>query len=240
MKHMTSISDILSKEGANYNLTFTDAMLDKFEIYAKLLVETNKKINLTAITDNREIAVKHFLDSLVFLSEYELAPKSKLIDIGSGAGFPGLPLKIFREDLDVTLLDSLKKRVDFLTEVSEAFHVKPKCIHARAEDLAKESEYREQFDVAISRAVAKLNVLVEYDMPFVKVGGVLIAMKGPAAYEEIENSENAVHQLGGQVQQVREFILPDESKRVVVFIQKVTPTPAKYPRRSVKISKQPL
>lgn len=237
---MISISDILSREGAKFNLTFTNDMLDKFETYAKLLMETNKNMNLTAITEEREIAVKHFLDSLVFLSEYDLVQGSKLIDVGTGAGFPGLVLQVFRPDLDVTLVDSLNKRVEFLKKASEMFHVKPNCIHARAEELSRNDKYREKFDIAISRAVARLNVLAEYDMPFVKVGGMFIAMKGPAAYEEIKESENAIQQLGGEVQQVKEFTLPDDSKRVVVFVKKVSETPAEYPRRSAKISKQPL
>lgn len=234
------ISETLSKEGKKYNLTFTNDMLDKFEIYAKILVETNKSINLTAITEDKEIAIKHFWDSLVFLSEYDLAPNSKLIDIGTGAGFPGLPLQIFRPDLDVTLVDSLNKRIEFLKKASEAFHVKPNFIHSRAEDLSRDNAYREIFDVAISRAVARLNVLAEYDMPFVKIGGTFIAMKGPAAYDEIKDSKRAIQLLGGEIQQVKEFTLPDDSKRVIIFVKKISTTPEEYPRRSTKISKQPL
>lgn len=234
------ISEILSREGKRYNLTFTDDMLDKFEAYANLLVKMNKNINLTAITENNEIAIKHFLDSLVFLSEYDLISESKLIDVGTGAGFPGLVLKIFRPDLDVTLVDSLEKRVKFLKKASATFHVKPNCIHSRAEELSRNEAYREKFDIAISRAVAKLNILAEYDMPFVKIGGMFIAMKGPAAYDEIKDSESAIHQLGGKVHQVKEFVLPDNSTRVVIFIRKLFSTSEKYPRRSAKISKQPL
>ena len=212
-----------------------------FDKYEKLLLEWNEKINLTAITEHDQIVIKHFADSLTPLLFRDLS-KNSIIDVGTGAGFPGLPLKIAVPSLKLTLLDSLNKRVSFLETVAKELCLSDvNCIHMRAEDGGNDPNLRESFDTAFSRAVAPLNVLAEYDLPFVKVGGELIALKGPAAYDEIKQAENAVKILGGEISEVKEVPLPDtDLNHKIVFIKKINPTPEKYPRRSGKVLKKPI
>ncbi|MBR4172746.1 MAG: 16S rRNA (guanine(527)-N(7))-methyltransferase RsmG [Clostridia bacterium] len=223
------------------DISISDKQAEQFAAYERLLLDWNEKINLTAITGHKQIMIKHFADSLTPVLYRDFSGKS-LIDVGTGAGFPGLPLKIAVPSLSLTLLDSLNKRISFLETVSaELGLMDVKCIHSRAEDGGKDAALREKFDFSVSRAVAPLNVLAEYDLPFVKVGGEFIALKGPAAYDEIKQAENAVKELGGEISDVKEVILPDtELKHKIIFVSKVRQTPSKYPRKSGKAIKSPI
>ena len=205
--------------------------------YAELLVEYNKVMNLTGITDPRGISEKHFLDSLLVFNLANIAENSSVIDVGTGAGFPGVPMKLYRPDLDVTLLDSLNKRINFLSAVSDAT-LPMKCIHARAEEEGRKSELREKFDVSIARAVAALPILAEYCLPYVRVGGRFIAMKGPG--EDISQGESAVKTLGGEIADIKKYELPSGDNRVMVIVKKISSTPTKYPRNGGQISKKNL
>lgn len=211
-----------------------------FVIYKNLLVEWNKVMNLTGITEDNEVAIKHFADSITPLNIADFKNKS-VIDVGTGAGFPGLPLKIVEPTIKLTLLDSLTKRLNFLEEVCRNINVDAEFIHGRAEELGQNINFREQFDIATSRAVAPLNALAEFDLPYVKIGGLMIALKGPAAYDEIEKAKNAINELGGKIESIEEINLPDtDLKHTIVVIKKLKNTPEKYPRRTKKIERSPL
>lgn len=220
------------------NLALSDEQLDKFSLYAKMLVEWNEKINLTAITDDDGIAEKHFLDSVLPLTKIDVPRGTTLIDVGTGAGFPAIPMKIFRPDIEITLLDSLNKRINFLNDVSEELELSASCIHSRAEDGGKNEKLREKFDIATARAVAPLPVLCEYCLPFVKVGGKFLALKGPN--ESAESAENAAKILGGKICSTWNYSLPSGDMRQLIVIEKTSPTPQKYPRDAGKIKKSPL
>lgn len=213
---------------------------NRLERYAELLIEWNKKINLTAITDPDEIIIKHFYDCLLILKHNEIPKNARIIDVGTGAGFPGLVLKIARPDIKVALLDGLNKRLLFLNEVVNELGLEVETLHSRAEDAGKRLEYREKYDIATARAVARLNVLSEYCMPFIKEGGSFIAMKGPTAPEELEASLVAIKKLGGDKATAINETLPDGSSRVFLKIKKISQTPPQFPRISAKISKKPL
>lgn len=214
-------------------------MKEKLSEYAELLCLWNEKMNLTAITDPEGIAVKHFLDSITVLKFADIERNAKVIDVGTGAGFPGLVLKIVRPDLEVTLLDSLQKRIGFLDEVIEKLGLKGiKTVHSRAEEGA--AKYRESFDVAVARAVAAMPVLCEYCLPYVKVGGKFIAMKGQTAASEAAAAETAVKILGGKMEEPCLFSLGDAGERGIITVEKISHTPPKYPRNPAKISKSPL
>lgn len=218
-----------------------DRAVCDFRKYMQLVLEWNERINLTSITNEEEFIVKHFFDSLTLLKALNIKKSAKIIDVGTGAGFPGIPLKIVRPDIELTLLDSLNKRLVFLDEVVlPEIGAKATIIHGRAEEISKQPEHREMYDFTVSRAVANLSALSEYCLPFVKVGGVFCSMKGPNCSDEVKQAENAVSILGGKVGFVENLTLPDESRRSIVVIDKVRNTPAKYPRRGVKISKNPL
>lgn len=213
-----------------------------FEVYKNLLIEYNKVMNLTNITQEDEIDTKHFLDSLSCLYAYDIPFGSKIIDVGTGAGFPSLPMKIMRRDIELTLLDSLNKRVGFLKKVGESLSLeKIEYIHSRAEDLARDPMYRESYDFAVSRAVANLSTLLEYTIPFLKKGGILLCQKGPQAGEEIERAKSALKLLGAKVIEKIEIPLKgtDLSHNVIV-IQKLQTTAKTYPRKAGKPSKEPL
>ena len=215
--------------------------LDRFEKYMSLVIEWNEKINLTSITNRDEFIVKHFCDSLSLLGKLDFPKGARVIDIGTGAGFPAIPMKIAHPDLEITMLDSLNKRLVFISEqVLPTLGLECETVHGRAEELSKTKPYRESFDFAVSRAVANLSALSEYCMPFVKVGGVFAAMKGFDCEDEISAAENAVATLGGEFGDAIRFRLPDDSGRCIVVIDKTEQTPAKYPRRGVKINKNPL
>ncbi len=232
----------LERASARYGLPLDAKQIEKFGIYYRLLIEWNAKMNLTAITEPREVAVKHIVDSLTVLRGIEERDSLRLIDVGTGAGFPGIPLKIVRPDLQLTLLDSLKKRVHFLETVVEALGLEGvECLHGRAEEAARQSALRERFDIAASRAVARLPVLAEYLLPFVRIGGTAIALKGLHSEEEAKESERAVKILGGRAIESIPVALPGLSdKRAVLVIKKERPTPKAYPRKAGKPAKEPL
>ena len=221
-------------------INLSEIQLKQFYNYMNLLIEWNKKINLTAITEPDEIILKHFVDSLT-ISKY-ISEGTKVVDVGTGAGFPGIPLKIVRQDVDITLLDSLQKRINFLDEVINELNLeKITTVHSRVEDFGKNKKYREEFDIAISRAVANLSTLSEYLLPLVKVGGKVISMKGSLIQEELENSKNAIKILGGKIEKVDEFDLPNSDiSRNIVLIDKIKTTPNRYPRKAGEPSKKPL
>lgn len=221
-------------------LILSEEQIEKLDIYEKLLLEWNKKMNLTAITDSDGIAIKHFYDSLTPLIFSDLPKGAKIIDVGTGAGFPSIPLAIARLDLRFTLLDSLNKRLTFLNEVCDELSIKSELVHMRAEDAAKKLEFREKFDISISRAVASLPTLCEYCLPFVKIGGIFIAMKGANAKQELKESKNAIKVLGAELEDNIEITLPDGSERNLVIMRKINATPKIYPRHGSKISKKPL
>ncbi|MDU1582338.1 MAG: 16S rRNA (guanine(527)-N(7))-methyltransferase RsmG [Peptoniphilus harei] len=215
--------------------------IDKFEKYKELILEYNKHTNLTRITEDDEFNVKHFLDSLSLFKTDLFVKDKKIIDIGTGAGFPGLPLKLYNEDLDITLLDSLRKRIDFLDGVIEELGLKKiRAIHARAEEIARDPNYRESYDIAVSRAVANLSTLTEYAMAFVKVGGYFISQKGPEYKEELKSAKRAIELMGGEVKDVIHTPLPNDIDHYIIVIKKVKATDKKYPRGGGKPRKSPL
>ena len=238
---MSNIETLI--EGVGYlGIELNEAQGNQFIKYKDLLKEWNEKINLTAITDDVEIDIKHFLDSLTPIVTKLFDGKKKIIDIGTGGGFPGIPLKIFNNELQVTLLDSLNKRIIFLNEVIRELGLKDiEAIHGRAEELGRTSKYREQYDICISRAVASLNTLSEYCMPFVKVGGYFISMKGPEVDDELKDAEKGIKILGGKVIKKEEIRLHNtDIIHSLIIIQKIQETPTKYPRAGGKPKKNPL
>lgn len=238
---MTNI-EVLINGVADLDLTLTDKQKLNFSVYKQLLGEWNKKINITAITEDDEVDIKHFLDSLTPLVTGLFQGNKKIIDIGTGGGFPGLPLKIMNDNLEVSLLDSLNKRIIFLNEVISQLGLKDiVAIHGRAEELSIKPEYREQYDICISRAVASLSVLSEYCIPFVKVGGYFISMKGPDVTEEIKDSKNAIKLLGGKVVEQKSIKIPkSDIVHSLIIIEKIIQTPTRYPRGGGKPRKNPL
>lgn len=230
------LSELCEKEG----LSLSEKQLRQFQRYMELLVEWNQKMNLTAITDPEGVTVKHFYDSLLLLKAVEVPEGASLIDVGTGAGFPGIPVLIARPDIKLTLLDSLNKRLVFLAEVCRELGIQAEIRHARAEEGGRQKELREKFDFATARAVAGMNVLSEYCVPFVKKGGAFIAMKGPDGEEEAKQAACGIGTLGGKTEKIAHFELPDGSQRCIVVVRKVRETPDAYPRHGSKISKKPL
>lgn len=227
---------------SEWELELNDEQKNMFEIYYDMLVEKNKVMNLTAITDFDEVVEKHFLDSLSLVQIENLAEKKKIIDIGTGAGFPGIPLKIMFPDLEVTLADSLKKRILFLQDVIRELGLKDiDAVHGRAEDLSRDPEYRETYDLCVSRAVANLSVLSEYCLPFVSLGGKFIPYKSSDIDSEVSDAKKAVFVLGGEIDEILKFDLIDGSiHRSLIVINKVKKTPKAYPRKAGMPSKNPL
>lgn len=236
-----NIVNFLKEGSKEIEISLTEDQISKFLKYKEILLEWNEKINLTAITDEKEIMIKHFVDSLTIL-KYLPKKECSLIDVGTGAGFPGIPLKICKNDLKLTLLDSLDKRVKFLNEVGDSLSLSNfNTIHSRAEDGGLNKNYREQFDFATARAVAALPVLLEYCLPFVKKDGYFIAMKGSNT-EEISTSKKALEILGGKVEEIKEIVLPfsEDAKRTIILIKKFRQTPTNFPRKAGKPTKMPL
>ena len=232
----------LKEDALLFGITLSDKQLSQFYTYYEMLVEWNKKINLTAITDFDEVLKKHFLDSLAIGKILKQDSSVSILDIGTGAGFPGIPIKIAFPDVDITLMDSLNKRVKFLNEVIDTLGLKKiKAIHGRAEDFAKKGMLRESFDICVSRAVANLSCLSEFCLPYVKVGGSFISYKSEKAIEEMESSKNAISVLGGGEVMCDTFLLPGtDFTRTFVIIKKIKLTPIKYPRKAGTPVKQPL
>lgn len=237
--------DRLVAWGEENNLEITGRQADQLDRYAQLLVEWNEKMNLTAITDPEGVLVKHLMDSLTVLRSLPAAgEKVRLIDVGTGAGFPGIPLAVMREELELTLLDSLNKRLVFLEAVCRALGLEARCVHARAEEAGRQKAHREKYNVATARAVAALPALCEYCLPLVVPGGVFLAMKGPDGEREAQEAASAIKVLGGKLSGIDEWQLPpvegEAAERKILRIQKISPTPDRFPRKAAKIAKQPL
>jgi 16S rRNA (guanine527-N7)-methyltransferase len=217
-----------------------EKQVHQFFSYMKQLLEWNEKINLTAITNPEEVILKHFIDSITIVKY--IKENAKIVDVGTGAGFPGIPLKIMREDVEVTLLDSLKKRIHFLEEVIKELElVKVRTIHARVEEFAKDKKYREKFDYTTSRAVANLSTLSEYLIPLVKIDGYSIVMKGSQIEEEVQKSKHAISVLGGTIEKIDYFQLPESNiERNILLLRKIKHTPEKYPRKAGTPAKEPI
>ena len=234
--------DMLNKSSINEGLEFSEKKYEQFMKYKDLIKEWNEKVNLTAIKEDEEIVKKHFIDSIKVFKFEGLKNAKNIIDIGTGGGFPGIPMKIIKPEINIVLLDSLNKRIKFLDEVIKELQLKNiKAIHGRAEDFAQETQYREKFDVAVSRAVANLTVLSEFCLPYVKVGGFFVAMKGPAVEEEIKASKNAIRMLGGKIEHIEKVQIEDSDlNHNLVIISKITQTHKKYPRKAGMVTKNPL
>ncbi len=243
MNDIKKLTDPLSK----LNIELSDVQISLFMKYHDMLIETNKVMNLTAITDFNESCIKHYTDSLSLIKATDLSEKDdiRILDIGTGAGFPGIPLKIVYPHIHITLLDSLSKRIRFLNDVIKELELNDSgsisTIDMRAEDYVKEPDIRESYDLVVSRAVAGLSILAEYALPYVKIGGSFISYKGDNAVEEISNAENALKILGGEITDVKSFTLPDSDiTRTLINIKKTCPTPDKYPRKAGLPNKKPL
>ena len=212
--------------------------LDRFDTYAELLVEWNGKMNLTAITEPEEIEVKHFLDCLMLPKYFDLGNTKTVIDVGAGAGFPSVPLLIYNPDLCLTTMDAINKRLTFLDTAIHAIGLEANLVHARAEDSGQDKNYREMFDLATARAVAPMNVLAEYCLPFVKVGGYFVALKG--SNDDTEQAKDAIATLGGEVVSNVSYKLNGTEPRSIVVVKKISQTPTQFPRKAKKISAKPL
>ncbi len=239
---MSRRSEQFEKDLKEFNIVLSEHQTEQFFSYYEMLIEKNKVMNLTAITDFDEVIKKHFVDSLSLVKAYDLTSPVSLIDIGTGAGFPGIPLKIVFPDLEITLLDSLNKRVDFLQSIIASLDLKGiDAFHGRAEDFARQEKFRERFDLCVSRAVANLSVLCEYCLPYVKIGGKFISYKSEKIMEELKAAEHAVNVLGGKVKEQISFTLPDSDiNRNLIVIEKNRKTPKQYPRKAGTASKDPL
>ncbi len=231
---------VLEEYGLVEQLHLGESQIRKMKQFADLMLDWNTRMNLTGIIDSEDVADKHFADSLLLLKYLPFMQNAKVIDVGTGAGFPALPCMIARQDLQFTLLDGLQKRITFLNAVCDEVGLNAEGLHGRAEEVAKKTEYREQYDVATARAVAHLRELSEYCLPFVKVGGVFAAMKGRDMQEELAESKSAIAKLGGKVEKVIDYQLNDGSERTLVIVRKVAATTPKYPRASGKIKKEKL
>ena len=230
----------MSKKSKILGVRFSVEQIEQFYKYKNLLIECNEKMNLTAITEPKEIILKHFIDSLTILKYID--DNSKLVDVGTGAGFPGVPLSIMNPTLKITLVDSLNKRLIFLQEVVKELNLKNiEIVHARAEEFGQNKNYREKFDIATSRAVANLATLSEYLVPLVKIGGKIISMKASNAKEEINDAQKAIEVLGGKIEKIEEFDLPESDiGRTIIIIDKNKCTPAIYPRKAGTPAKEPI
>ena len=230
------------KEILSKYINLRDEQLQQFQKFYEMVIDWNTKINLTAITDEKEFAIKHVMDSLTFWDDEKFSNVKKILDVGTGAGFPAIPIKILKPNVEIFLLDSLNKRVEFLKKVAAELKLENvTCLHGRAEDFARQNNFRESFDLVTARAVARLNILSEYCLPFVKIGGTFVALKGKNFLDEVAESENAVKILGGNEIICVEKNLPEISdSRAVIYIDKKKSTPKKFPRKAGIPSKTPL
>lgn len=236
---LNEFKNIIKEKGKEINIELNDNKSEMFYEYMNMLVEWNNNINLTSITEPNDVILKHFIDSI---TAYKYAKNMSVIDVGTGAGFPGIPLKILDNNIDITLLDSLNKRINFLNEVIDKLGLENiKTIHGRVEEVARDKKLRESFDVAVSRAVAPLNVLLEYMIPLIKVGGKCVCMKGSNVEEEINQSKNALKRLNAEIELVESFSLPGtDMKRNIVLVRKLGKTDKVFPRKAGTPSKNPL
>ena len=234
------LKDLLKEKAEMFHVKLDETALERFDLYGKLLVEWNEKINLTAIIDPEGVTIKHFLDSITIFSYVDIPEGAKVIDVGTGAGFPGLAMLIARPDLQMTLMDSTKKRLNVIEDILEKIGLSADVVHSRAEEAGKKEEYREKYDFSTARAVTNLRDLAEYCLPFVKVGGSFVPMKSAKTQEEIAEGKKAIHVLGGQIAKVDTFDLLDCGERTIINVKKISSTPAKYPRPSAKIAKNPI
>mgnify|MGYP000882658205 FL=1 len=236
--------EIFAEELANYGFKLSSKQKEQFATYYNKLIEFNKKVNLTRITDKNEVYLKHFFDSITPLLEFSdlFKGEKSLCDVGAGAGFPSLPIKILCPDLSITIVDSLGKRLKFLDElVSDLSLDKVTLVHSRAEDAGQNKNLREKFDLVTGRAVARMSVLSEYCLPLAKVDGYLVALKGPKAQDELAEAKNAIEVLGGSVKEVKELTFPDtDDERTLIVVKKVKATPKKYPRQAGTPNRKPL
>ena len=221
-------------------IAISDEQFLMFDRYAYELISYNEKVNLTALTSPVDIAEKHFLDSILPFYHFKVKSGASVIDVGTGAGFPSCPLKIIRKDIDVTLLDSLLKRVNFLARISDVLRLSAKCIHGRAEELGRDPNYREKYDVATARAVAGLPMLCEYCLPFVKEGGYFLSLKGSRGAQEAKEAYTAIKTLGGRLEEIYCYSLPSGDERTLIVVKKISQTPPKYPRNKGQMTKKPL
>lgn len=236
-----SVIEILKKHATEYAVDISDDLASKLEIYAEQLREWNEKINLTAILDDEGIAVKHFLDCLLVTKTADFKSGMNVIDVGTGAGFPGLVIAAAYPEMNVTLLDSTGKKLKAVEDIANKMGIENvKIVHARAEDMGKNPEFREKYDFATARAVAQLRVLLEYTLPFVKKGGNFLSLKAAIAEEEIDGASHSLQVLGGKIEGVNTFNLPDGDKRVIINVKKISQISPKYPRPSAQIAKKPL
>lgn len=233
---------ILIEGAQKLGIELTQGQLEQLQQYKDYTLEINKSLNLTSITEDKDFLIKHFLDSFTLNKIYDFTKAENMIDIGTGAGVPGIPMKILYPHIELTLVDSLKKKVHFLKDVIGKLKLKKvECVHARAEDLGQDLEYRESFDLVMSRAVAHLTVLSEYCIPFLKLNGTFLCLKGPKYKEEIEDSKVAIEKLGGRLERVQCVQLPfSEISHHILVIRKIKHTPAKFPRKAGKPTKNPI
>lgn len=237
---MTISKELLKNVSYENGIELDEQALDRFDMYAELLIEWNKKINLTAITQPDEIVIKHFVDSLLLLNCIDIKDGAKLIDIGTGSGLPGVALLIAKPNLNLTLLDSTKKKLNVIEDILEKLGLNAEIVHARAEEAGKMPQFREQFDIVTARAVSNLRDLSEYCLPFAKVGGVFTPLKAIGASEELESAKGAINTLGGEFCKIEKFMLEDCGERNIIIINKISQTSSKYPRVSAQIAKNPL
>ncbi len=234
----------LLKSGLDfYNIEPNNEIIERFNIYTRMLIEWNQKINLTAITDEKEIIIKHYFDSISCVNTGIISDTQdkSIVDVGTGAGFPGIPIKIVKPSIRLTLIDSLKKRTLFLEELTHEMGIDCEIIHGRAEDLGKNKDYREKYHIAVSRAVAGMAVLSEYILPFVKIGGNMVCLKGPAVFDELKDAEAAINILGGKfVETLPTDVYKSSLTRYIVIVEKTSNCPTKYPRKAGTVEKKPL
>lgn len=235
------VIEILKNHSHEYGIEISNELAEKLRIYARELKSWNERINLTAITDDEGIAVKHFLDCLLAGTVADFKDGANVIDVGTGAGFPGLVIAAAYPNVNVTLLDSTGKKLKAVENIAEQMGVKNvKIVHARAEEAGKNPEFREKYDFATARAVAELRVLLEYTLPFVKKNGFFLSLKGATAKEEISGADNSLKTLGGKTDSINDFILPGGDKRAIIKVKKISQSSPKYPRPSAQIAKKPL
>lgn len=232
--------DLMKKEAQALGVELDDYALDRFDTYAERLVRWNNHVNLTAITEPDDIVIKHFADSLYILKHIDLQRGQSIVDVGCGAGFPSLPILIANPEIEVNFVDSVGKKLAFIKDVLRTNGLIGSVTHMRAEEMGKQWEFREFYDYAVARAVAPLNVLCEYCLPLVKVGGMFVALKGSSGKEEVDNAQNAIKVLGGEIIRFEEYTLSNGDKRSIAIIKKISQTPTKYPRKSKKIDTKPL